>query len=81
MHEANAFWIKYFGTYDYKTEDDFTSKIGVQLRKNVAAVQNLWKRPRFINKNLQHCVRVKILDSIFPYAKFVHIIRDGRAVA
>ncbi len=80
-HEANAFWIRYFGTYDYKTEDDFTPEMRAQLRKNVAAVQNLWKRPRFINKNLQHCVRVRILDRIFPDAKFVHIIRDGRAVA
>lgn len=80
-HEANAFWIQYFGTYNYMTEDDLTPEMKAHLRKNVAAVQNLWKRPRFINKNLQHCVRVRILDRIFPDAKFVHIIRDGRAVA
>jgi omega-hydroxy-beta-dihydromenaquinone-9 sulfotransferase len=80
-HEANAFWIKYFGTYNYTTEDDFTPEMAAYYRKNVIAVQNLWKRPRFINKNLQHCVRVRILDRIFPDAKFIHIIRDGRAVA
>ena len=80
-HEANAFWIKYFGTYNYMTEDDFTQEMAAYYRKNVAAVQKLWKRPRFINKNLQHCVRVKLLHRIFPDAKFIHIIRDGRAVA
>lgn len=80
-HEANAFWIKYFGTYNYLTENDFTYQMAAYYRKNVLAVQNIWKRPRFINKNLQHCVRVRILGRIFPDAKFIHIIRDGRAVA
>ncbi len=80
-HEANAFWIKYFGTYNYLTESDFTPQMAAYYRKNVLAVQNIWKRPRFINKNLQHCVRVRILSRIFPDAKFIHIIRDGRAVA
>ncbi|MGH9858080.1 MAG: sulfotransferase family protein [Acidobacteriota bacterium] len=80
-HEANAFWIRYFGTYNYLTENDFTPEIAAYYRKNVTAVQNLWKRPRFINKNLQHCVRARMLDRIFPDAKFIHIIRDGRAVA
>jgi hypothetical protein len=80
-HEANAFWIKYFGTYNYMTEKDFAPEMAAYYRKNVAAVQDLWKRPRFVNKNLQHCVRVRILDRVFPDAKFIHIIRDGRAVA
>jgi hypothetical protein len=80
-HEANAFWIKYFGTYSYLTESDFTPEMADYYRKNVAAVQNLWKRPRFVNKNLQHCVRTRLLGRIFPDAKFIHIIRDGRAVA
>jgi hypothetical protein len=26
-HEANAFWIKYFGTYNYLTENDFTPQM------------------------------------------------------
>jgi hypothetical protein len=80
-HEANAFWIRYLGTYERMTENDFSPEMAAYYRKNVAAVQNLWKRPRFINKNLQHCVRVRILDRIYPDSKFIHIIRDGRAVA
>ena len=44
-------------------------------------MQNLWGRPRFINKNLQNSFRVRLLNAIFPDAKFIHIIRDGRAVA
>lgn len=80
-HEANAFWIRHFGTYEQKNEEDVTPEIAAFYRKNVAAVQALWNRPRFVNKNLQHCVRVRAFDRIFPDAKFIHIIRDGRAVA
>jgi hypothetical protein len=80
-HEANAFWAKYFGTYGYVAESDLTPEMVGYYRRNVMAVQNLWNRPRFINKNPQHCVRVKALDRIFPDAMFIHIIRDGRAVA
>lgn len=80
-HEANAFWVKYLGTYDYLAEDDLTPEMAGYYRRNVLTVQNFWNRPRFINKNPQHCVRVKALDKIFPDAMFIHIIRDGRAVA
>lgn len=81
-HEANAFWIRYFGSYDYLTEKDFTPAMAAYYEKNILRVQKLWNRPRFINKNLQpDCVRVRLLGRIFLDAKFIHIIRDGRAVA
>jgi hypothetical protein len=34
-----------------------------------------------VNKNLQNSFRVRLLNLVFPDAKFIHIIRDGRAVA
>jgi hypothetical protein len=80
-HEADAFWMTYFGYYDYWREDDYTEEMAAYFRKKVLQVQNLWGRPRFVNKNLQNSFRVRLLNSIFPDAKFIHIIRDGRAVA
>jgi omega-hydroxy-beta-dihydromenaquinone-9 sulfotransferase len=80
-HEADAFWMNYFGYYDYMTENDYTEEMAAYFRKKVLQVQNLWGRPRFVNKNLQNSFRVRLLNSIFPDAKFIHIIRDGRAVA
>ncbi|HEX6253416.1 MAG TPA: sulfotransferase [Nitrososphaera sp.] len=79
-HEADAFWMTYFGYYDYMTENDYTEEMAAFFRKKLLAVQNLWGRPRFVNKNLQNCFRVRLLNAIFPDAKFIHIIRDGRAV-
>ena len=80
-HEADAFWMTYFGYYDYRTENDYTEEMAVYFRKKVMQAQNLWGRPRFVNKNLQNSFRVRLLNLVFPDAKFIHIIRDGRAVA
>src|SRR5918995_3227120 len=80
--EADIFWAVYFRDYyNYLTENDYTEEMAGYFRKKVLQVQNLWSRPRFVNKNLQNSFRVRLLNSIFPDAKFIHIIRDGRAVA
>ena len=81
-HEADAFWMTYFRDYyNYMTESDYTEEMADYFRRKVLQVQNLCSRPRFVNKNLQNSFRVRLLNSIFPDAKFIHIIRDGRAVA
>jgi hypothetical protein len=79
--EADGFWMTHFGYYRYVTENNYSEEMAAYFRKKVVAVQNAWGRPRFVNKNLQNCFRVRLLNSIFPDAKFIHIIRDGRAVA
>ena len=81
-HEADMFWMRYFRDYyNYMTENDYSEEMAAYFRKKVLQVQNLWRRPRFVNKNLQNSFRVRLLNSIFPDAKFIHIVRDGRAVA
>ena len=35
---------------------------------------------RFLNKNTRNCRRIRFLNKVFPDAKFIHIVRDGRAV-
>jgi omega-hydroxy-beta-dihydromenaquinone-9 sulfotransferase len=35
---------------------------------------------RFLNKNTRHSRRIRYLNALFPDAKFIHVIRDGRAV-
>jgi hypothetical protein len=37
-------------------------------------------RSRFVNKHPRNSVRIDFLDRIFPDARFIHVIRDGRAV-
>jgi len=38
-------------------------------------------KPRFMNKYPRNSVRIDYLQAIFPDALFVHVVRDGRAVA
>jgi omega-hydroxy-beta-dihydromenaquinone-9 sulfotransferase len=78
---GDAFWVKYFRDYSYMTENNYSEEIAAYYRKKVLQVQNLWGRSRFMDKTLVNCFRVRLLNSIFPDAKFIHIIRDGRAVA
>jgi hypothetical protein len=78
---GDALWIKYFGDYNYMTEKDYSEEMADYFRKKVLQVQNLLGRPRFVDKTLVNCFRVRLLNSIFPDAKFIHTIRDGRAVA
>jgi hypothetical protein len=78
---GDALWIKYFRDYNYMTENDYSEEMAGYFRKKLLQVQNLWGRPRFVDKTLVNCFRVRLLNSIFPDAKFIHIIRDGRAVA
>ncbi len=80
-HEADIFWMTHFGYYDYRTENDYTEEIAHYSRNKILQVQELWGRPRIANKNLQNSFRIRLLNTIFPDVKFVHIIRDGRAVA
>jgi hypothetical protein len=78
---GDALWVKYFGYYNYMTENDYSEEIAAYYRKKVLQVQNLWGRSRFVDKTLVNCFRVRLLNLIFPDAKFIHIIRDGRAAA
>ena len=78
---GDALWVKYFRDYNYMAENDYSEEMAAYFRKKVLQVQNLWGRPRFVDKTLVNCFRVRLLNLIFPDAKFIHIIRDGRAVA
>ncbi len=81
LPQGDALWVKYFGDYNYMTENNYSDEIAAYYRNKVVAVQNLWGRSRFMDKTLLNCFRVRLLNLIFPDAKFIHIIRDGRAVA
>jgi hypothetical protein len=50
-----------------------------RTRKMVAAVTRYHGRPRFSTK-ITGPARIGYVSSIFPDARFVHVIRDGRAV-
>ncbi len=40
----------------------------------------VFNRSRFLNKNPDNSVRTRYIHKIFPDARYIHVIRDGRAV-
>lgn len=86
-HEAINVY-KYCGIRDlhyekrsFLIETDVTCKAATCMRGLIARYLAFRGKKRFITKNTNNCARVRYLKTIFPDAQFIHIIRDGRAVA
>ncbi|HEU4429450.1 MAG TPA: sulfotransferase [Myxococcota bacterium] len=91
-HPDLANWSEAGRFYDPRHYDDLEAdhQWGAE-RATAAEVERLHSRfeferqsrgkPRFINKHPRSSVRLDYLRAIFPDAYFLHVIRDGRAVA
>ena len=80
--EAYNFWNHYAGmdlgrsALDKTVPDDATMQA---LRQAVAAIVRLQRRQRFSAK-FTGPPRITYLSNVFPEARFIHVVRDGRAV-
>lgn len=80
--EAYRVWSRYCGAdfpYRYLLGTTATETQKQSMRRLVARVLRYQGKSRFCTK-LTGPGRIHFLDSIFPDALFVHIVRDGRAV-
>ena len=80
--EKRYIWMygAYMCNHDIRKAEDVTPKIARHIKhyfqSNVPA-----NKEAFIEKTPSNCFRVGFIKNIFPEAKFIHIVRDGRAVA
>jgi len=58
------------------TEDDVTNEVIIQTEKAISALS----KDRFVIHGPKHSIQIKFIKKLFPDAKFLHIIRDGRDV-
>ena len=63
------------------TEDDYDPVVDEKIHRAVANHVRYSGKPRFISKQTANNQRYRLLNRLFPDALFVHLIRDGRAVA
>lgn len=80
--EAYPVWRRCCGKrfqFDYLLGDQPTPAERDRVRATVAAVRRYQGKPHFAAK-LTGPGRIGYLSSIFPDARFVHVLRDGRAV-
>lgn len=81
--EARAVWNRFWRGREDATlgREDAHPRARRYLRRVVRNHIALFQKPRFLAKYLGNSFRIEFLDAIFPDAIFIHIIRDGRAVA
>lgn len=80
--EAKKVWARFSTRTDVsRGREDATPRAWRFLRRVVRNNLRLTGRSRFLSKDPNNSLRIPFLDAIFPDAIFVHILRDGRAVA
>jgi len=86
--EGNKLWGNTFkrlldSSYtDVLTEDDATNRDKKRLRGTVDRYARCYPQKNYLLfKSPQCSVKIRYLNEIFPNALYVHLIRDGRAVA
>ena len=52
----------------------------VRLQVLIGLFVRLKRKSRFLNKHPENSLRIRMIKKIFPDARFIHVIRDGRAV-
>jgi sulfotransferase family protein len=81
--ENYPFWDHYYGGFGYPCRDLFASDVDVRsakaLRRAFGELATS-RRKRMLIK-ITGAPRISFLHAIFPDAKFIHVTRDGRAVA
>src|SRR4029453_10411083 len=81
--ENYAFWDFYFAGFSHPSRDLVASDVSLRTRsalRRVTADLLTIKRNRLLIK-ITGLPRISFLHAIFPDAKFIHVVRDGRAVA
>jgi hypothetical protein len=70
-----------FGRARDGIEAELSDVSAMRLRAVIADHLRWTARPRFLSKQTANNRRVALLEQMFPDACYVHVIRDGRAVA
>jgi len=63
------------------TAADATPRVASYIRGQFARRVQQMGRQRFAEKTPSNCFRIPFIREVFPDARFVHLLRDGRAVA
>ena len=82
-HEGGNIYHKYCGfEYKYKTTElDYNLESEKKLKKVIQGHLKATGKKRFLSKQTANNQRIRLIHSLFPDGFYIHIIRDGRAVA
>ena len=79
--EAGTMWDRFVtGDHDVLRAADASPEARAYYTRAVANVQRYYGKPRFLSKCPRNGLRIEFLRAIFPDARFIHLLRDCRAV-
>lgn len=73
-------WGNNFKPDDRLTERDATPEIVKHIQKRFKKFVDRSGKDRLLEKTPSNCLRLPFIRTVFPEAKIIHIIRDGRSV-
>ncbi|WP_412063084.1 sulfotransferase family protein [Rubrivirga sp. IMCC45206] len=88
-HPDLAYWVepKYVWRYgrplapdDRRGADEARPRVRRYIRRAFARFTKRAGVPRFMEKTPSNCFRVPFVHAVLPDARFLHVVRDGRAV-
>ena len=81
-YEPYFVWDKYFRnkSHDERTEEDATPEIIKQIYKDFEIFRKKNKCPVIVDKSPRNSLKIPFIQKIFPNARFIHLLRDGRDV-
>jgi Sulfotransferase family len=88
-HPRLAYWVEprhvwtWGNSYtpdDVLTENDATDKVKAHIRKTFAEFVEREGKDRLAEKTPSNCLRLRFIREVFPEARILMVIRDGRSV-
>lgn len=78
-NDGGWIWNRWLEDGGWQDERVLKSLQVEQVRQTVAAMSQVLDAP-FLNKNVMHSVRIRLLDALFPGCLFIEIRRDPREI-
>jgi len=82
-YEPYFVWDRFFrrSPHDERTAADATNRVRDQICRDFERYKNKKKCLVLIDKSPRNSLKIPFILAIFPRAKFIHLLRDGRDVA
>ncbi|MEN8154148.1 MAG: sulfotransferase [Acidobacteriota bacterium] len=74
--EAGSFWLRFFDKNSYQLINSVNKNDISIIRKTIFCIKSIFSNAPFVNKNVKHLLRIKILNEIFPNSFFIIVNRD-----
>lgn len=81
VHKYCGFYQQIWEQQRAITADDVPESASARFVTIIEKHLQYQGKKRFLHKNVNNSMRIPYLQSVFPDAKFIHVVRDGRAVA